>query len=419
MAIENRFSVVRERNFRWFCIGYATSLFGTGMSSVAIVFAVLDSGGSATDLGFVLAADIVPQVALMLGGGVIADRLGSRRVMLAADVLRCCAQATLATAVLAGRPPVWAFIVLAVMVGTGDAAFSPALSALTVQIAPPAELGSANALLGLAQSAARVAGPALAGVLAGLLGPGVVVAADAGTYAISALALSVLRLADVSRPRSRSLLCELSEGWAEFSSRTWLWLGTVQFALFNLIVWGPFLLLGPVLSHQYLGGARAWGTIMAAFGAGSVAGGLAALGRRPHRPLVVSTIATLGYPVPCLLLALHAPVLAVAAGALAAGAGSAVGMTFSGTAKQQRVPAGALARVSALDTVGAFGLGPLAFAAAGPVAAVVGARSVLGFGAAWGIASSLMVLAVPAIRAVTWREPVAESSSSRAGTGPR
>ncbi|MGO9298222.1 MAG: MFS transporter, partial [Streptosporangiaceae bacterium] len=119
----DRFSVLRERNFRRFCIGYSTSLFGTAMSSVAIAFAVLGSGGTATELGLVFAAGIVPQVALMLGGGLAADRLGSRRVMLAADAARCCAQAGLAAAVLLGRPPVWVFVALAFVVGTGDAVF--------------------------------------------------------------------------------------------------------------------------------------------------------------------------------------------------------------------------------------------------------------------------------------------------------
>ncbi len=299
----------------------------------------------------------------------------------------------------------WAFAALAAVIGTGDAVFTPARPALTVAIAPAAELGSVNALLGLAQSAARVAGPALAGLLVAALGPGPVIAADAATYAVSAAALSLLRLAARARQAPRPLRRDLAQGWAEFSSRPWLWVGTVQFALFNLIVWGPFLLLGPVLAHQGGGGARAWGMIMACYGAGSVAGGLLSLGRRPHRPLVVATIATLGYPVPCLLLAAAAPAPAVAAGALVAGAGSAVGLTFAGTAEQQQVPAGALARVSAFQTVGAFGFGPLAFAAAGPAAALAGARVVLGAGAAWGFASSLAVLAVPSIRSVTWRDP--------------
>ena len=189
-----RVTVLRDRDFARFFAGYATSLLGTSMSSLAVSFAVLDDGGTASDLGVVLAAGIVPQVLFMLGGGVIADRLGRRPVMLGADAARCAAQAALAGAVLAGRPALWVFILLAVARGAGDAVFTPALTGLTVELAPPDDLVNANALLTAARSAAAVAGPGLAGVLVALAGPGTVIALDAGSYGVSVLALASLRL---------------------------------------------------------------------------------------------------------------------------------------------------------------------------------------------------------------------------------
>ena len=140
-------------------------------------------------------------------------------------------------------------------------------------------------------------------------------------------------------------------------------------------------------------------------GGGSIAGGLLALGRKPRRPVVAATAATFGYAAPCAALALHGPIAAVAAGALVAGLGSGLGGAFAATAIQQHVPAEALSRVSAFDTVTAFAFGPMAFAAAGPVAAAIGAGTVLGVGAAWSTVSSAVVLALPAIWAVTWRLP--------------
>ena len=68
---------------------------------------------------------------------------------------------------------------------------------------------------------------------------------------------------------------------------------TVQFAFFNLITWAPWMLLGPVLGHAYLGGAAVWGAIMAMQGAGAIVAGLASLGRKPARPMVVATIGSL------------------------------------------------------------------------------------------------------------------------------
>ena len=397
--------MLRDRDFARFFAGYATSLLGTSMSALAVSFAVLDTGGTASDLGVVLAAGIVPQVLFMLGGGVIADRLGRRPVMLGADAARCAAQAALAAAVFAGRPALWVFVVLAVARGTGDAVFTPALSGLTTELAPRDDLVNANALLTAARSAAAVAGPGLAGILVALAGPGTVIALDAASYAVSVVALASLRLPPARARPGRSYLQDLRDGWAEFRGRPWLVITTVQFTLFNLLTWGPYLLLGPVLSRDYLGGAGAWGAIMACYGGGSVLGAMAALGRNPRRPMIAATVATFGYGVPCALLALRAPVAAVAAGALVAGAGSALGGTFAAAAEQQQLPPGVLGRVSAFQAVTAFAFGPVAFAAAGPVAAVVGARTVLGFGAAWSTLSCAVVLALPAVRAVTASPP--------------
>ncbi len=103
--------------------------------------------------------------------------------------------------------------------------------------------------------------------------------------------------------------------------RPWLVITTVQFTLFNLLTWGPFLLLGPVLCRDYLGGAGAWGAVMACYGGGSVGGSVAGPGPQARRPMVAATVAAFGYGVPCALLALRGPLPVVAAGALVAGIG--------------------------------------------------------------------------------------------------
>ncbi len=401
-----RLGPLTGRNFRRFYVGYATSMLGTSMSAVAIAFAVLASGGTATSLGVVFAANIVAMVGFMLGGGVLADRLGRRPVMLTADVARCAAQGTLAVTLFVGRPHIWLFVAAAFVVGTGNAFFQPALSGLPVQLAPRDQLGNANALFGMVQPAAQVAGPALAGIVIAAGSPAAAIAVDAGSYAVSAIALALLSFPDAERGPARSLLRDLADGWAEFSAHSWLWLQTLQFTLFNLLTWGPYLVLGPVLARDYLGGARAWGAILACYGGGAIVGGLLALGRRPRRPLLASTVTTLGFPLPPLALALHLPVAAVAGGALLAGAGSAFGGAIATTVTQQRLPADVLSRVGSFNMVGAFAFGPLAFIVAGPVAAAFGVRAVLGFGAAWAVFGTLAVLAAPSIRNFTWQEEV-------------
>jgi MFS family permease len=411
---DGRLAVLGGRDFRRFYVGYSASLLGTAMSAVAIAFAVLGNGGTPTGLGVVFAANIVPMIAFLLGAGALADRLGRRPVMLAADIARCAAQGALAAALFLGHPRLWLFVAAALVVGTGNAFFQPALAGLPVQLAPRDRLGDANALLAVAQPAAQVAGPAIAGLLIAATSPATVVAADAASYGASAVALAILRFPAGGKIRSRSLLSDLAEGWAEFTAHDWLWIDTVAGALFNLLTWGPYLVLGPVLARDYLGGASAWGAILACYGGGATLGGLLVLGRRPRRPLLVGTLANLGYPLPPLALALHLPALAVAAGALVAGLGSALGSALWATVTQQRVPARALSRVGAFTMVGAFAFGPVALAAAGPVAAAVGARAVLGFGAAWSAFGTLVVLAVPSVRRVTWTAHEPGQPASRA-----
>jgi len=400
-----RLAALAHHDLRLFFIGESASLLGSSMATVAVTFAVLDGGGTEADLGYVMAARIVPMVVLMLVGGAVADRFGPRRVMIASDVLRCVVQAVLAALLLTGRPAVWTFVVLLATWGAGESFYAPARGALIPQIAAGGEpyegkLRDANALAGMAGSLASVAGPALAGIAVATAGSGVVVAVDALTYVVSAVALLALRVQDrPSRQAGRGGGAALLEGWAQFRSRTWLWVTTLQFTLFNLLVWAPFLVLGPVVAHERLGGARDWGLIMAFYGSGAVVGGLASLGGRiPRRPLVVATVATAGWALPSGAIAAGLPVMSVAGAAFVAGIGSAVcGMLYA-TTNQRHLPAEVMARITSLTTVGAFALGPLGLAAAGPVAALAGTTAVLGFGAIWQITTGLVVLAVPHVR---------------------
>ena len=418
--LRNRVGILAERNFRRFYTGFVTSLLGSSMSTVAIAWAVLDSGVSATGLGLVFSATVIPQVLLLPLAGAVADRLGRRRAMIGADVLRCATQTALAVALAMGRPPLWLFVLLAWLGGMGTAFFSPALTALTVEIAQADQLTNANSLYGLAGSATMIAGPALGGVLVALAGSAVVVAADAATYAMSVLALSLLRLPGAkpknpgTQTAARSTLrADLAEGWADFRTRTWLWARTAQFAFINLLTWAPWMLLGPVEGHAYLGGAAVWGAIMAVQGAGAIVGGLACLDRRPQRPMMVAVIATFGYALPDIPMALHATASWVALGAFACGVGSATSSAFSSTTMQQQIPPDRLARVSSLTLFPSYGIGVVGYAIDGPLAAAIGPATVFGVGAVYGLVSSAVVLALPAIRAVRWRGEVTAACEPR------
>ncbi|WP_063774838.1 MFS transporter [Kitasatospora azatica] len=410
-GLKGRLAVLAEPDFRRFFVGYTTSLLGSSMAPVAVAFAVLDTGGGGTDLGWVMAARILPIVLVLLAGGLVADRLGSKRVMLATDLLRSCVQAVFAVLLIAGHSPVWAMAVLVAVWGVGEGFFLPALGALVPHVVRRrGHLSDANTLLGLARSVSTVAGPAAAGIITATWGPAVVLLADAVSYAIGAAALARLTVPRRPAGGEESLLADLRQGWSEFRSRTWLWITTFHMGLFNLLVWAPFLVLGPLTAQHRLGGARSWGLIMAAYGAGAVLGGLAMLGRRPRRPLAVATVATLGWALPSASLAAGAAITWTVLAALLAGVGAAVCDTLYTTTIQHQVPSDVLARVSSFGAVGAFVLGPAGLAAAGPIAAHAGTSWVLAAGALWQLAAGAVVLAIPAVRTMGLPRPPAATA---------
>ena len=295
-----RRSVLAERDYRLFVLGYSASLAGSAMVPVALTFAVLNEGHGTADVGYVLAAETVPLVALLLVGGVIADRFGRRATMLAADAGRLVSEGLLAVLLLTGSPPLWVFMVLAGVLGAGQALFNPALTGLIPEIVQTERLQQANGLLGVAASTAQVVGPSLAGVIVAAGGAGWAIAVDAASYAVSGLCLLALRSAARAPAPAEpaSLLNQLAAGWQEFRSRTWLWLIVAQYALFNALAFAPFMVLGAIVARDHLGGAVAWGAILATFGAGSIAGALAALRFRPRRPLVAATLGTAVFALP-------------------------------------------------------------------------------------------------------------------------
>lgn len=411
-ARQSRLDVLRERGFRLFFLGYLTSLLGTAIYPVAITFAVLDEGGTASDLGLVLSAQTVPLVVLVLAGGVLGDRLPRKPLMVGADLLRCGSQATLAFLLITGRPTIATMMALVAMLGVGQALFLPSMNGLIPEVTSAGRLQEANALRGVADSIGRTVGPAVGGAVVAVVNPGWAIALDAATYGASALFLAMLPLARGARVHARPMLAELRHGWHEFWSRTWLWVIVVQFAFWHMLVLAPFMVLGAVVADSSLGGSTAWGTILAAYGVGSICGGLVMVSARPSRPLLVATVGTFGLAAPLSLLALGAPAPAVAATCLLAGMGSGVFNALWNTTLQSSVPADARARVSSYDLFGSVVFLPLGYAAAGPLAAYFGTTTMLWTSAGWLVCSSALVLCVPGVNQLRARTPATPAAQT-------
>ncbi|MFF5095868.1 MULTISPECIES: MFS transporter [Actinosynnema] len=382
----------------------ATSLAGSAMAPVALAFAVLDSGGSATDLGIVAACGVVAVVGCLLGGGVAADRLPRRVVLVGADVVCGVAQVVFAVLVLTGVAELWSMALLAAVRGASAAFHQPALAALPAELVPPDRLQRANSLLELARSVPQVAGPALAGVLVAVGGAGFVLLVDAASYLVSAAFLAGVRTPGRGAPTT-SPWRDLREGWTEFRARRWLWTTVLQLALWNLLVVSPFLVLGPVVAERDLGGAWAWGLVSAAQGAGAVLAGVALLRLRVRRPLLVTTAARLTRAPLLVALALPSPVPLVALAAFAVGSSSGLFFALWRTTTQTLVPPHALARVSAYELFGAFALGPIGLALVGPVSERLGTAPVLWTAAAWQVLSCCALLLLPDVRGLRLNRP--------------
>jgi hypothetical protein len=398
MRLASDLDVLRLRDFRLVFGAALVSLFGDGMLPVALTFAVLDLTGSATDLGVVLAARTVALVGSLLVGGVVADRVGRRAVMIGADVVRLLAQGAVGVLLVSGNATVVELAVSQAFLGAATGFFNPASSGL-IPLVAGRWLQQANSVRGMAMAAGNIAGPAIAGVLVVASSPGVALLVDAGSYGASALLLARVR-SDVRTGAPQRFLTELREGFAEFRARTWVWATIAVVSIANALG-VAFPVLGALVAKRELGGAGAWALILAVQGVGALVAGTVLLRFVPRRPLLVATLIGLLPAIPELLLAVPAPLILISVAALLSGVGGMVFNTLWETTLQQHIPAAARSRVSSYDWFGSLALQSLGFALIGPFAAAVGTSTALYLCGALDLVVVSTLLAVKDIRTLT------------------
>jgi predicted MFS family arabinose efflux permease len=366
-------AALRERDFRLLFLARTASLLGSSFAPVALAFAVLDDlDGSPTELGLVLAAQLVPQILLTLVGGVWADRLPRNLVMVGTDLTMFAVQAIVAALLLTGTAELWHLLALQAVRGSADAFFWPAAAGLTPHVVSESRLQEANALLRLSNSMTRIVGAAAAGAVVAAVGSGWALAFDATTFLASAAFLVRLRLPRTLHAKAQNLVRELREGWDEFRSRTWLWAIVLAASLGNLGFGAAITVLGPVIADRDLGGAAAWGAIVSSEAVGFLLGGLLSLRIRPERPLVVAMLGILLSGPLFVLLAVAAPLPLIMAAGVVAGIGIEMFGVLWDTALQQHVPRDRLSRVAAWDQLGSFVVIPIGLTIVGPIAAAIG-----------------------------------------------
>ncbi len=427
-----------EPEYRKLFVGQATSVVGVMFTVVALPFAVLEIGGTATDIGIVEAANLVPLTVFLLIGGVWADRLPRQKVMLVADFLRFGLQCTTAGLLVAGVAQVWQLAVLQVGMGACEAFFRPASVGLVPQVVSQPRLQQANALSSLVTSGSITVGAFLAGMVVAAVGPGWGIGIDGLTYLVSAWFL--LRLRPVAfRGRRKaapagpgralageeaaagaetsvgsggqSFFRELAAGWHEFTSLTWLWVMVAGASLFLFAIDGPIQVLGPIVARDVYDGARTWGFTSAAMGLGQIAGGLLSLRWRPKRPMLVIAAGMSFAAFPVALLALEAPVWTLYLSLAAMGVEWGLYDPFWTTCMQREVAPEMISRVSSYDYFGSLAFYPAGLALAGPLADAFGVSRVLWVSAAVAVVVSVFQLAWRDVRAPHAMGPAAEPAA--------
>jgi predicted MFS family arabinose efflux permease len=396
--LRDSIELLRDRNFTYLFVAYLVAFFGGSMVPIAMAFGVLQLTGSTSDTGLVIASQIGGTLTVVLFGGVVADRQSRRRVIVGADLAGALGQAAMAVVLISGRGNVPLLMALMAWNGVAGAFVHPAQVGFVPQVVAPQRLHAANALLATARSAALALGAAVGGVLVALVGSGATIAIDAVGLTIAALLVSRIRVDTKPPEPTTSLLEDLRGGWSEFTSHRWLWVIVLQFSLLVAAQESVFGLIGPAVAKQSMGGAPDWGFISAAFGAGTLLGGLVILRIDVVRPMLFGTNCMFVAAVPSLMLAVSPRVWPVAVTTFAYGVCGQIFGVLWNTTLQRKIPSTMLSRVSAYDALGSIGLAPLGIVAAGFLLESAGSAVTLFIAAATIVVPTALALLEPSVR---------------------
>ena len=278
------FAPLRGRDYRLVWFGESVSLLGDQFHYVALSWLVLGLTGSGLALGTVLLAASLPRGAFVLVGGVLADRVSPRTLMLGSNVIRAIVTTVVAGLVFGSQIQVWQLVLAGIVFGTVDAVFFPAINTIVARLASAEHLASANALLQGTQQLMNTIGPAIAGVAVAIIGVGAAFTIDAVSFAVAATALWLVRTdtrvvaasvegAESAAPSQPSIRASLVEGARAVMGDPALRILVILSTAFNVAFTGPIVVGLPWLVRVRFGGdASMLGLLLAAFGGGAVVG---------------------------------------------------------------------------------------------------------------------------------------------------
>jgi MFS family permease len=389
------FAALAIPNYRRYIAGQSVSLVGTWMQMAAQSWLVLTLTGSATTLGVIIALQTLPVLVLGPYGGVIADRVDKRRLMVILQMAMGVQALVLGVLTITGTVRLWEIGALAALLGLNNAFENPARQSFMLEMVGPESLRNAVSLNSVLVNVARVIGPAVAGVLIATVGEGVCFLVNAASFVAVVASLARLdRAAILPSPPSGREPGQLREGLRYVRRTPELGVPLAMMALVGCLAY-EFQVTLPVMAREGLHvGATGFGFMTAAMGVGAVVGGLlvAAKGRTglPTLTLAASAFGVL------LALAAMAPNLTLELFALALAGGASISFMSTGNSTLQLGAApGMRGRVMSLWFVAFQGSTPIGGPIVGWVMAQAGARAGLGLGAVTClVAAALGVLAI-------------------------
>ncbi|MFE3143293.1 MFS transporter [Streptomyces scopuliridis] len=394
----------RDRNVLRWLAAYTASMVGDSVYYMALSWAAIRTG-SPGQAGLVLALGAVPRAVLMLGGGVLADRFGPRRVVIGSDAARCVFILGVAVALLFTTPSLWLLITVALVFGAVDALFLPAVGALPPRITAPGQLARVQGMRGLAARIANVTGAPLGGLAVALGGSAMAFAVAGALFALSLpLLLAVRMIPGAAKPPADG--AEAGTAWGELrDGLRHIRRHRVLAPLMLVIAVGELGFVGPLnigltlLVQERGWGADGMGWIVAAFGVGAGVSSLllTVRGRMPRAGLVQSVVLCGGAGAVAGLAYAPSLALAVLAGVfigLLAGLSGAL----TGALLQTAADPAYLGRVTSVATLFSLGVAPLCYPVTGAAVGLWGTGPVFVVSAAVCGTGGLLGLCFKALR---------------------
>lgn len=385
MKLPRALAPFRVRQYSLLAGAMTLSLFGGGMWLVAMVWQVIDLDGGPVELSYVATGSAAGMISAVLFGGVAADRIPQRRILIGVECTKVAGISTAAVLALSGSLEIWHLTVIAFLLGVAEGFFYPAYSALLPAILPADQLLAANGVEGMLRPIImQAAGPAVASAAIAVSSPGVTFVFIAAAQLLAAIGLFIMRgtplrrepAASEAAPRHPfvSVLIDVKDGFVYMVRTPWLFGTLAYFCLLVLVLMGPIEVLLPfAVKDQAHGGPAGFALALASFGIGGAVGSmLVASFRLPRRYLTVMNVLWGVGCVPLVVIGLVSQLWIMVAVLFVVGFAFSAGAVIWGTLLQRRVPPAMLGRVSSLDFFVSLALMPVSMALAGPVGEAIG-----------------------------------------------